>query len=163
MPSRQLTTLGLIAAIIVSGIWLLTQSLPSHHRPEHSELDQGRLGLGLGLYSPPRKQSPSILDDTGPVRRRKNVAVASGFGPHFDVYMAFAKSLGDVMDEGSDAGEYTIHVFAQEFGFGFQEVSDELQLWKHRGVRGAFEELFDHLNANAGDRRIVEIPPRRPY
>lgn len=149
MPSRQFTSLALTAALVLGSIWLLSSAYRNRHT--YSELDQARFGY------PPRLNYSHITDEpdsTIPPRRRGNVAVASNFGPHFDVYMAFTKSLGDVMDGYHDGHDYIIHVFAQDFGFGFQDIVDELHLWKHRGVRGHFEELFDHLNANTGDGGI---------
>ncbi|KAI0750671.1 hypothetical protein C8Q80DRAFT_1100193 [Daedaleopsis nitida] len=68
--------------------------------------------------------------------------------------MAVARSLGDVMDEDNDPDEHQIHVFAQDFGFKFEEIIEESRLWTHRGIRGSFEELFYHLNANTGDGGI---------
>lgn len=149
MPSRQFTSLALTAALVLGSIWLLSSAYRNRHT--YSELDQARFGY------PPRLNYSHITDEpdsTIPPRRRGNVAVASNFGPHLDVYMALTKSLGDVMDGYHDGHDYTIHVFAQDFGFGFQDIVDELHLWKHRGVRGNFEELFDHLNANTGDGGI---------
>ena len=151
-PSRQLSSLVLTGALILGSVWLLSSAWDFRH--DYSELDGTRLG-----YPPPRNHSlPGGVLSELPPRRRKNVAVASGFGPHFDVYMAFAKTLGDVMDEDGDGG-YTIHVFAQDFAFGFQDLVDELHLWKHRGVRGKPEELFDHLSSNteAGSIDLVVL------
>ena len=87
-----------------------------------------------------------------PVRHR-NVAVASSFGFHFDVYMAFAKTLGNVMDAAPDARN-TISIFAPDFQLGFQDVVDELGLWTHGGVRGRPEDLIPALNATTGDGGI---------
>ena len=63
--------------------------------------------------------------------------------------MALAKSMGDVMDREGVHGQ--IHVFAQPFPFGFQEVVEELQLWKLPGVRSDHERFIDFLNSETDD------------
>lgn len=116
----------------------------SFYGREHSEL----------IDRPPIGTQPShsgnVTDSPPPSRRRKNVAVASTFGAHFDVYMAFVKTLGDVMDE-EDVDGQVIHLFAQDFNLGFQEVADELHLWKHRGIHADQDHMIEYLNANTGD------------
>ncbi|RPD62107.1 hypothetical protein L226DRAFT_546001 [Lentinus tigrinus ALCF2SS1-7] len=44
-----------------------------------------------------------------------------------------------------------IHVFAQPFPYGFQEVVEDLHLWKHQGVRAEHETFIDFLNSETGD------------
>ncbi|TBU27701.1 hypothetical protein BD311DRAFT_778767 [Dichomitus squalens] len=53
------------------------------------------------------------------------------------------------MDQEGAHGQ--IHVFAQPFPFGFQEVVEDLQLWKHQGVRANHESFIDFLNSETGD------------
>lgn len=87
-----------------------------------------------------------------PPRQRKNIVVASSFPYHFDVYMAAAKTIGDVLDfepEDNDEGG-VINLFTPDFGFGFGEIVEELGLWKHKGTRGRPEELVDYINGDAG-------------
>ena len=90
MPARTTSSLALAAALILGGLWLLSQSFRGR---EHSQLDRP---LRHSPLSHPGHVANVSLTTT---RRRKNVAVASSFGAHFDVYMAFVKTLGDVMDE----------------------------------------------------------------
>ncbi len=63
--------------------------------------------------------------------------------------MALAKSIGDVMDKEGVRGQ--INVFAQPFPFGFQEVAEDLHLWKHQGVRSDHQSFVEFLNSNTGD------------
>ncbi|TFK88373.1 hypothetical protein K466DRAFT_489086 [Polyporus arcularius HHB13444] len=44
-----------------------------------------------------------------------------------------------------------IHVFAQPFPYGFQEVVDDLHLWKHQGVRAEHDTFINFLNSETGD------------
>ena len=87
-----------------------------------------------------------------PPRRRKSIVVASSFPYHFDVYMAAAKTIGDVLDsEPRDTEEPgVIHLFTPDFGFGFDDIVEELDLWRHRGTRGHPEELINFINADRG-------------
>ncbi|KAI1788969.1 hypothetical protein LXA43DRAFT_974565 [Ganoderma leucocontextum] len=66
--------------------------------------------------------------------------------------MAAAKTIGDVLDsEPEDADERgVIHLFTPDFGFGFQDIVEELDLWKHKGTRGRPEELTDFINTATG-------------
>ena len=66
-----------------------------------------------------------------------------------DVYMAMAKSMGEVLDKEGARGQ--IHVFAQPFPYGFQEVVEDLHLWTHAGVRAEHEAFIDFLNSETGD------------
>ena len=63
--------------------------------------------------------------------------------------MALAKSIGDIMDSEDAPGQ--IHVFAQPFPYGFQEVVEDLHLWKHQGVRAEHDTFIDFLNSETGD------------
>ena len=141
MPARNTSSLALAAALILGGLWLLSQSFRGR---EHSQLDRP---LRHSPLSHPGHVANVSLTTT---RRRKNVAVASSFGAHFDVYMAFVKTLGDVMDEDDMDGQ-VIHLFAPEFNHGFQELTDEFHLWTHRGIRADQDHLIDHVNSNVGD------------
>jgi len=73
----------------------------------------------------------------------KNVVVASGFGAHFDVYLAVAWTLQRVMpkDQGS------LQVYAPTpFFFKFQDVVDRYQL---------YEGEIKHFNDLLGDIKSV--------
>ncbi|TFK88374.1 hypothetical protein K466DRAFT_489070 [Polyporus arcularius HHB13444] len=54
------------------------------------------------------------------------------------------------MDE-EDVDGQVIHLFAQDFNLGFQEVTDELHLWKHRGIHADQDHMIEYVNANTGD------------
>ena len=70
--------------------------------------------------------------------------------------MAFVKTLGDVMDEDDIDGQ-VIHLFAPEFNYGFQELTDEFHLWTHQGIRADQDHLIDHVNSNVGDGGVDVI------
>ena len=59
--------------------------------------------------------------------RRKNVAVASSFGAHFDVYMTVAWTIARVFERSSTPGHVQVYADAP-FGFGFQKVVEDLGL-----------------------------------
>jgi hypothetical protein len=81
------------------------------------------------------KQPSSNTSVTSPPPfRHRNVAVASDFGGHFDVYLAFVKTLHDVLSEDDDTyPDWTLQVFAgTPFGHGFQDVVDKLKLYEQK-------------------------------
>lgn len=65
------------------------------------------------------------LQDMGPLKRR-NIAVASDFAHHFDVYMALAWGVQRALDM---QGSGRVRVFARPFNFNFQTIVDELGLY----------------------------------
>ncbi len=145
MIPRQFTTVGLTAAVVVGSIWLLLHSLDysvrsarGHYPPHRNNYDDSTWYASNSTSLPPR--------------RRKNIVVASSFPYHFDVYMAAAKTIGDVLDcEPDDVDERgVIHLFTPDFGFGFGDIVEELDLWKHKGTRGRPEELVNFINADTG-------------
>lgn len=151
--SRRFIVLALATIIAIAGVDILlhySDSLSSFFSiPESLTIwpsdvsdsasrPDGMVG-GLGPY-------PSV--------RRRHVAVASAFGFHFDVYMAFVKTLGDVMDGWPTDAHGNISIFAPEFQLGYQDVVDDFGLWKHAGVRGTHEMLIDALADNGGDGAI---------
>lgn len=62
-----------------------------------------------------------------PVRRRHNIAVASVFGYHFDVYMALVWTLRKVL---SSDEQGVVRVFAEPFSMGFPAIIDRLGLYR---------------------------------
>ena len=142
-----------LAAVVVIGSIQALFSTSSDRADVRLSLWPGLAASDSSSWNAPPSPPPPPLP---PVRRR-NVAIATAFGFHFDVYMAFAKTLGDVMDAlesdgGARAG--TVNIFAPDFQLGFQDVTDELGLWKHRGVREAPEKLIEYLDADPGDGGI---------
>lgn len=72
---------------------------------------------------------------------------------HGDVYMTFAKTVGQAMDAEGGSDQY-IHLFAPEFSFGFQDVIDERNLWTRRGVRDEFNKLIEHVDKSTAEGGI---------
>ncbi|KAM5540566.1 hypothetical protein V8D89_005597 [Ganoderma adspersum] len=145
MIPRQFTTVGLTAAVVVGSLWLLLHSLDYSLSPTR------------GFYPPHRDRYNDSTWYTSsltslPPRRRKNIAIASSFPYHFDVYMAAAKTIGDVLDSEPEEAEErgSINLFTPNFGFGFDDIVEELGLWRHRGTRGRPEELVNFINADRG-------------
>jgi hypothetical protein len=82
---------------------------------------------------------------------RSNVALASNFGFHFDVYLPLAWSIQRVLQGQGHAQVYA----STPFGFNFQNVSDELGLY-----RGHFKgpgDLIDDIRLNPSDGRGIDI------
>ncbi|KAH9853389.1 hypothetical protein C2E23DRAFT_822865 [Lenzites betulinus] len=143
MPSQRLISLGLLVACVIVSFWLLSHSLSSGRDTTAWEWTVGR------YPSNPASDSEAATAELPP-RRRRNVAFATSFVMHGDVYMSFAKTVGQAMDAEGGDGQY-IHLFAPEFSFGFQDVIDERNLWTHRGVRGGYEQLIEHVNKSSAE------------
>ncbi|KAH9942981.1 uncharacterized protein BXZ73DRAFT_87432 [Epithele typhae] len=63
--------------------------------------------------------------------------------------MALVKTISDVFDDDSRG---TISLFVPEpFQLRFDEIVDELELWRHRGVRQLPEALVDYVNSETGE------------
>jgi hypothetical protein len=78
---------------------------------------------------------------------RTNVVVASAFSHHHDVYLTVAWTAERVMKNG------TLTVYAPlPFGYGFQDVVDELGLF--HGTTKNYDELIHDVLANPGDGGI---------
>lgn len=145
MASRRLSTYGLAATLALGSLWLLSHSFSLGR--DYSDLGQSHLphvdlfnsDHAFDLAQPQSSSSP----------RRRNITFATSFVYHGDVYMALAKSIGDIMDSEDAPGQ--IHVFAQPFPYGFQEVVEDLHLWKHQGVRAEHDTFIDFLNSETGD------------
>ena len=91
--------------------------------------------LGSSLYGP---------------QLRKNIAIATSFGNHHDVFLALAWTIERVMKNG------TLTVYAPlPFGYGFQDVVDKLGLF--HGVAKDNGELIRDVLANPGDGGIDMI------
>ena len=150
MHPRHLTSLCLIGATVVGSVWLLLHSFNSR---SNRSFDPTRYGYPPFRDGAQATNSYEWTDDehSSPSSwRRRNVAVASSFPFHFDVYMAAAKTIGDVLDSNPEEAPGIIHIYAPDFLFGFQDIVNELNLWKHRGTRGEPTELASLLNSNTG-------------
>ncbi|TBU27700.1 hypothetical protein BD311DRAFT_664971 [Dichomitus squalens] len=71
--------------------------------------------------------------------------------------MAAAKTIGDVLDSNPVDAPGTIHIYAPDFLYGFQDIVDELDLWKHRGIRGQPADLAHLLNSETGEAGVELI------
>lgn len=81
--------------------------------------------------------------------RRKNVAIASTFGFHHDVFLALAWTMKRVLGQTGGA----VQVYARTpYAFGFQEIVDELGLYK--GPVKTPEELVQDITRNNGEGSI---------
>ena len=79
---------------------------------------------------------------------RKNIAVASGFGAHFDVYMALVWTLERVMKN-----EGKVQVYARTpFMFDFNRIVEEYHLYN--GTFKHHDDLLRDINNDAGDGGI---------
>ncbi|KAI0750673.1 hypothetical protein C8Q80DRAFT_1153320 [Daedaleopsis nitida] len=152
MASRKLSSYGVAAVLALGSLWLLSHSFSVSR--EYTSSSQAHLDQ-VDFAAPPSTSSyPDLTSSHGhdpnlnPLRRR-NVSFATSFVYHGDVYMALAKSMGDIMD--TEEAPTQIHIFAQPFPFGFQEVLDDLHLWKHQGVREHHDKFIDFLNSETGD------------
>jgi hypothetical protein len=81
----------------------------------------------------------------GPVKR-KNIAISSVFGFHFDVYMALAWTLDSVRAKTTGI---RLRVFADTFQHGFEDVARELGIY--RSERYAADQLLPALRSADGD------------
>jgi hypothetical protein len=83
-------------------------------------------------------------------QRRKNIAVVSGFGFHFDVYLPLVSSLEQAMEDGG-----SVHVYAPSpFAFGFQKLVDQLGLY-HGNVEDPDNFLHDLAGSHSIDMVIM--------
>ncbi|KAJ7691577.1 hypothetical protein B0H17DRAFT_934873 [Mycena rosella] len=84
-------------------------------------------------------------------QRRHNVAIASTFDDHHNVYLSLVWTLQRVMDRSPSGG--ALQVYAPvPFKFGFQEIVDTLQLY--RGEVRNPSALIDDINSNKGAEGI---------
>ncbi|KIY73403.1 hypothetical protein CYLTODRAFT_342440 [Cylindrobasidium torrendii FP15055 ss-10] len=92
--------------------------------------------------------SPAPL---GPVTTQSNIAVASTFVYHYDVYLALAWTLQSILPATS-----TLRVFrpggAEPFSRGFQEIAERLELY--RGTYYDAEQLVDEVSLGEIDTII---------
>ncbi|KAI0662861.1 hypothetical protein C8Q70DRAFT_954215 [Cubamyces menziesii] len=147
MPPPRLASLALVALLVLGSLWVLTRSLYSGEEASVWDRTQAGYPPYLNIHEHASELEASATAEIPP-RRRRNVAFATTFVLHGDVYMAFAKTIGEAMDaEGGD--DQRIHLFAPEFSFGFQEIIDDLELWTHRGIRGDSDQLIEHVNKSS--------------
>ncbi|EMD34839.1 hypothetical protein CERSUDRAFT_117047 [Gelatoporia subvermispora B] len=84
--------------------------------------------------------------------RRKNIAVASQFGYHFDVYMALVWSLETVLRRHGSGSDVRIRIFAQPFYYGFRDIVAKLDLF--RGTYHPHEQFMEAITGETGDGAI---------
>ena len=112
---------------------------------------------GQSFSGPPHLVIGEEVPSTNPLKLQsiplahKNVVVASGFGAHFDVYLAVAWTLQRIMlkDQGS------LQVYAPTpFFYKFQEVVDQYRLYE-----GEFKNPNDLLGdiKSVGDDRGIDL------
>ncbi|KAI8984936.1 hypothetical protein BD414DRAFT_489771 [Trametes punicea] len=147
MLSHRVTSLALIVVLFVSSLWLLSHSLYSGD----GSSAWGNRKEGYPPYLNIHQPLESVADLSS--RRRRNVAFATSFVMHGDVYMAFARSMGEVMDADGSDDQY-IHLFAPEFSFGLQEVVHKLNLWTHRGIRANYDQLMHYVDRSSEEGGI---------
>lgn len=82
--------------------------------------------------------------------KRSNIAIASVFNYHFDVYMALAWTLQRIQ---SRTPGLRLQVFADTFHYGFEETIDALDIY-HGERRGA-DLLLDSLRQ--ADEDIIDL------
>lgn len=78
--------------------------------------------------------------------KRHNVAIASYFGYHFDVYMALAWTFQRIIPRAPDL---RLRIFTTDFRFGFDDIIAGLQL--NDVERHANSELLDSLRRTDAD------------
>lgn len=135
----------IILFIGISSLWYLAISdlaVPRLSIPE-SWRDRACSAVQNTLVSDDAIPNDVIHNGAGSAPFRfKHVAVASGFGFHFDVYMALVWTLTRVLRDHHVSGD--VQVFApQPFGFGFNDVVDSLALYD--GTVRPPEELVDEV------------------
>ncbi len=81
----------------------------------------------------------------GPIRRR-NVAISSVFGFHFDVYMALAWTLDRLRDRNP---VFRLRVFADTFPDGFEVIIKKTEMYQ--GERYTASELLPRMREQDGD------------
>ncbi|OBZ71969.1 hypothetical protein A0H81_08138 [Grifola frondosa] len=145
---RRLLLAGLAVVVFLAAFWSLLpeSSIPAKATEEWWHPINDSTNTSHSLHNQPVPELP--------LRKRHNVAVASTFVHHFDVYMALVWTLELVLQPKYDGenSDGPIHVFAPPFGFGFQSVVDRLQLY--HGVRGLPEALVPHIVGQPGDGGI---------
>ncbi|KZP07911.1 hypothetical protein FIBSPDRAFT_272137 [Athelia psychrophila] len=99
-------------------------------------------------HQPPNPAPSSHLNSYS--FKHRNIAIATTFGYHFDVWLPVAWTLQRIM-RGVEGG--AVQVYAQTpFAHGFGEISDNLGLY--RGSIKDYEAIIADLRANEGDGGI---------
>lgn len=88
-------------------------------RPQKDNADNAKGSANNGSKSPPPF-------------RHKHIAVASDFGAHFDVYLAFVKTLHEVLSsDNATYPDWSLQVFAgTPDAHGFRDIVDMLRLYE---------------------------------
>lgn len=82
--------------------------------------------------------------------KHRNIAIATTFGLHFDVWLPVAWTLQRILRDVEDS---SVQVYAQTpFAHGFGNISDELGLY--RGSIKDYDAIIADLRANEGDGGI---------
>jgi hypothetical protein len=125
---------------VIAFTTLLTLPAVFHERTRHGVMS---LASNFGLQQPlctstpaetwPNESPSESLDLALVPQRRRNIAVASVFGAHFDVYMALVWTLEKVIDAdrpfGATGTMPSVQVYAPEFYYGFEDVVETLGLY----------------------------------
>lgn len=129
-PSRAFTiTAVLLVIAILSSLWYTNDAFIPHV-----------------AFKSCQNTKPVIIHPTTLIR--SNVAVASNFAYHFDVHLALVWTIQRVLK-----GIGHVQVYAPApFGFNFQNISDELGLY--RGHVKEPKDLVDDIRSNPRDGGI---------
>ena len=130
-----------IVTLLVITRRINTDQSQLHGIPEYSH--------GEDVDSVNALQVDSSLTKVLPPRRRNNIAVASVFGYHFDVYMALVWTLERAFTADEPG---TVRVFADPFPLGFPVVIDRLGLYSGPLLKP--DELIPELIAPADNNQI---------
>ncbi|OBZ66784.1 GDP-mannose 4,6 dehydratase [Grifola frondosa] len=147
--TRRLIPLSATLLLIIIGYWFLTHAVGLGEYEHYRRLvlcDAANASDCLS-HVHHRHQVPVHDAFSGLTpRRRKNVALATVFPHHFQVYMPLAWTLQQTF---GSAANGQVHVFAPPFGYGFQEVVDSMQVY--RGVRNEPEDFIRRVSERVGD------------
>jgi len=110
---------------------------------------------GKSFSSPPHFILGGDVSSANPLKLQsiplthKNIVVASGFGPHFDVYMAVAWTLKRIMLK--DQGNIQVYR-TKPFKYKFQEIVDHYGLYK--GEYKDYKDLIGDIKSGGDDGGI---------
>lgn len=151
--TRKAVVYALVAAFILLSYVFYGQKV-RWLGTEHKSFGQAHASL-QSVYTPcvgtslsPGEQSPPAVDDLSTLNpvKRHNVAVASLFGYHFDVYMALAWTLDRIRDR---TPGLRLRVFADTFYYGFEDVVKNLGMY--HGERYDANQLLSSMSDQNGD------------
>ncbi|KAF9493156.1 hypothetical protein BDN71DRAFT_1419911 [Pleurotus eryngii] len=138
---------GIITVLFVTLLW----QYPKQEKSTYLGAEYGQSSWLQKLCPPspaPNVSTPQTNFDRQRLRR-KNVAIASTFGFHHDVFLALAWTMKRVLGPTDGA----VQVYARTpYAFGFQEIVDELGLYK--GPVKTPEELVQDITRNNDEGSI---------